>query len=406
MAKSKEAVIIGVLGALTALGPFSVDFYLPAFGFIAHDLNTSQPTISLTLSSFFTGMSIGTLLYGPLLDRYGRKPPLLAGLAFYALASLACAWSKSVEALIIFRFFQAIGTCAASVASATLVRDLFPANETSTVFSWTMLILGASPLFAPALGGLVSSALGWRYVFVILAVFAVLIAVAVSLCIPRVSASTTLHSLDLRKIFRVYTAIFINRQFRNSALCGAAAFAGLFTYISNSPFVFLELYRFTPGQFSLVFSFLACGLILLTQINRLLLKKSAPESLLRIALLFQIIVSAGSLVFVLQQNVSVIAVVAIFFLYQSALGMVFPNVTAICLSNATSDTGTASALLQTLQMLAAGLIIFMTSWLQSSSFLPVCFLFLLCSLSAYLFFYKSSLMEKPVPRKLKMKQMV
>src|SRR6478672_5659673 len=155
--------LILTLGMLTAIGPFSIDMYLPAFPDIAKGLHTSVAQVMLSLSSFFIGISAGQLLYGPLLERFGRKRPLYAGLSIYLLASIGCALASSVNALILFRLLQALGGCAGMVAARAMVRDLFEVRQNAKVFSLLMLVVAVSPIVAPTLGGYVTAALGWRY---------------------------------------------------------------------------------------------------------------------------------------------------------------------------------------------------------------------------------------------------
>src|ERR1700743_3595569 len=158
MTKQRYFFTILILGSLTALGPFSIDMYLPGFPAIARSFHTTTAQVSLSLASFFVGISAGQLLYGPLLDRFGRKKPLYIGLTLYIIASVCCLLVKSIEALIILRFVQAIGSCAAAVASVAMVRDLFPAKDNAKVFALLMLVISASPMLAPTAGGYVTAA--------------------------------------------------------------------------------------------------------------------------------------------------------------------------------------------------------------------------------------------------------
>ena len=151
---------------MSAIGPLSIDMYLPAFPTIAKGLNTSIEKVTLSLSSFFIGISIGQLIYGPLLERYGRKIPLYFGLGLYAISAFACATAVSVEMLILFRFFQALGGCVGVVASRAMVRDLFDVKDNAKVFSTLMLVIAVSPIIAPTLGGFITGYFGWRYIFV------------------------------------------------------------------------------------------------------------------------------------------------------------------------------------------------------------------------------------------------
>ena len=179
MTKKRYFFLVLILGALTAIGPFSIDMYLPGFPAIAKSLHTSAAQVSLSLSSFFIGISFGQLLYGPLLDRFGRKKPLYFGLIVYILTSIGCFFATSIETLIVLRFIQAIGSCAAGVASMAMVRDIFPVKDNAKVFALLILILGVSPMIAPTVGGYITAVFGWQLIFLILASIAALVLLAV-----------------------------------------------------------------------------------------------------------------------------------------------------------------------------------------------------------------------------------
>lgn len=175
MEKRKQSLLILILGLLSAIGPFSIDMYLPGFLAIAANLHTSVDYVAYSLSSFFIGICAGQLLCGPLLDRFGRKKPLCVGLVLYILASIGCSLSKSVEVLIAFRFLQALGGCVGMVAPNAIVRDIFPVEENAKVFSLLILILGVSPILAPTLGSYIISTFGWPLVFIVLSIVTALI---------------------------------------------------------------------------------------------------------------------------------------------------------------------------------------------------------------------------------------
>ena len=162
LSKRNSFFIILILGALSSVTPFAIDMYLPAFPQIAADFGTTAPRIAFSLSSYLIGMAVGQIFYGPLLDRFGRKPPLYFGLVLYIAASVGCIFSGTVASLIGFRFVQALGGCAAQVAAVAMVRDFFPAEARARVFSLTVLILGASPLLAPTIGSFVAENAGWQ----------------------------------------------------------------------------------------------------------------------------------------------------------------------------------------------------------------------------------------------------
>ena len=178
-------LIILILGALSTVSPFSIDMYLPAFPQIAHDLGTTPAQISLSVSGYFIGLALGQLFYGPLLDRLGRKRPLYAGLSLFTVASFGCIAVRSPELFIAFRLLQALGGCVAQVGAIAMVRDFFPARESAKILSLLMLVLSVSPLFAPSIGSLIATTIGWPWIFVILAAFAVFLIIVIGSLLPE-----------------------------------------------------------------------------------------------------------------------------------------------------------------------------------------------------------------------------
>jgi DHA1 family bicyclomycin/chloramphenicol resistance-like MFS transporter len=199
---NKNFYLILMLGLLTAIGPFSIDMYLPAFPDIAKGLNASVAQVTLSLSSFFIGISAGQLLYGPLLERFGRKKPLYAGLIIYLLASVGCALATSVNALIVFRFLEALGGCAGLVTARAMVRDLFDVKQNARIFSSLMLVVAVSPIIAPTVGGYVTALFGWRFVFLILIIVALVIITGIYFFLPESKKPDPGFSLKPRPIIK------------------------------------------------------------------------------------------------------------------------------------------------------------------------------------------------------------
>ena len=175
MTKRQQRILIVILGFIAALGPFSIDMYLPGFPAIAEDLNTDDAHVSLTLTTYFAGISFGQLIYGPLLDRYGRKKPLLAGLAIYAVAAIGCAVSPNIWWLVGMRLILALGGCVGMVAYSAIIRDYFSGEDVAKAFSSILLVMGVAPVIAPTLGGLFTGNFGWQSIFVFLFVIDVLL---------------------------------------------------------------------------------------------------------------------------------------------------------------------------------------------------------------------------------------
>jgi len=350
MTKSKYFFLIIILGALTALAPFSIDMYLPGFPAIAKDLHSDIAAVSLSLSSFFIGVSAGQLLYGPLLDRFGRKRPLHIGLLVYLLASLGCVLATSVEALIILRFLQALGCCAATVASTAMVRDLFPVEDNAKVFSMLLLVVGASPMLAPAIGGYVSEFLGWHYIFIILTALAAIILAAAFWGLPESSAPDPNYSLKPGPITRSFLSVVQEPRFTTYALTGAISFAGLLTYVAGSPNVFLEIFKVSGTQYSLIFALLAAGLIGAGQVNSVMLRKYKSEQLIVTALIIQTIIALVLVTASTNGWIGFSGTLVLIFMFLSCAGFIFPNASALSMAPFSKNAGSASALMGALQM--------------------------------------------------------
>lgn len=350
MTKKRYFFLILILGTLTALGPFSIDMYLPGFPAIAKDLHESIARVALSLSSFFVGISAGQLLYGPLLDRFGRKKPLYIGLVIYVLASFGCLSAHSIEALIVLRFVQAVGSCAAGVASVAMVRDLFPVQDSAKVFSLLMLVVGASPMIAPTVGGYVTAAFGWQSVFLILAMIGILILLASVFFLPESYQPDISMSLKPRPILLGFWTVLRQPQFYTYAFAGALAFAGLFAYVSGSPLVFMDIFHVSGKVYGWIFAFLSVGLIGSSQFNGLLLKRFRSEQIIYAALICQCLVGLIFLAGTLNGWFGLYGIVAMLFLFLGCLGIANPNASALSLAPFAKNAGSASALLGALQL--------------------------------------------------------
>ncbi len=351
-----RTLIITLLGFLSLLTPFAVDMYLPAFGQIAAEFHSTTSVIALSLSTFFIGFSLGQILYGPLLDRFGRKPPLLVGLVIYVAASVACARASSIQALVALRLLQALGGCAAQVASIAMVRDFFPARETAKMLSLLFLIIGVSPLLAPTIGSMVISALGWRALFWFLGGLALFTLVAITFLLPEGHTPDTSVSLRPMAILRGFGQILTQAQFLTYSLAGAFSFAGLFTYVAGSPLLFMDNYHMNARQFGETFAVLTMGFILGNQLNVWLLRRSDSQTIFMRALTVQVITATVFLFGMHLHWINLPLMMVLFFIFLSSIGLTYPNAAALALAPFTRDTGSASALLGCLQMGVGALI--------------------------------------------------
>lgn len=371
MAISKNFYLILILGSLAALGPFSIDMYLPGFDAIAQDLGTTVPKVSLSLSGFFIGISFGQLLYGPLLDKFGRKKPLYIGLVLYVVASLACLAVKDINQLIVLRFVQAIGSCATAVASIAMVRDLFSVKESPKVFASLMLVIAISPMLAPTAGGYLIAAFGWQSVFVFLAVMAALMLVSVVFFLPESFTPDPAYSLKPSPIIRSFLGVIVEPQFYTYALVSALCFAGLFTYVAASPVVFMTLYGVSKTGYGWIFAMLSVAFIGSSQVNSLLLRWFSSKSIVKWALLCQTIFSILFLVAALNNMLNLYSTIAFIALFLGCLGLINPNASALSLAPFFKNAGSASALMGAIQMGLGALASVLVSLFPEHSVLPM-----------------------------------
>ncbi len=347
--------IILILGILTAYVPFSVDTYLPAMPNIADYFGTTSARMAYSLSTFFIGFAFGQIIYGPLLDRFGRKTPLYFGIVISILASLACISSWSVTSFILFRFLQALGASVASVSALAMVRDFFPPEESSKIFSMLVLVIGASPLLAPYLGSHILTLLNWHWIFVFLIFMAMVLTGLVRFALPIGYVPDDDASLKIRKVARNYRDILINPQFITYAVGGAFSFASLFIYVAGSPIIFMENYQITPKVFGYIFAGLSVGFIGGSQLNILLLRYFSSQKIFRFALVSQFIIGsvyfAGVLNHWFDRNLNIVFL----FLVLLCIGFTSPNGIALALAPIRKNMGSASALVGMIRIGVAGL---------------------------------------------------
>lgn len=371
MPKKTYFFLILILGGLTALGPFSIDMYLPGFPAIAKDLHTTPAKVSLSLSGFFIGISVGQLLYGPLLDRFGRKKPLYIGLIVYILASAGCALATSINGLIAMRVIQAIGSCAAAVASMAMVRDLFPIKDNAKVFSLLLLVVGASPMIAPTVGGYVTSALGWQSVFCILMGLGIAILIAVYFWLPSNYNPDKTISLKPKPILLNFWQVVSEPQFYTYAFTSAIAFSGLFAYVAGSPVLFMDVFHTNEKVYGWIFAFLSVGFIGASQVNTLLLRSYKSEQIVNTALIGQVLIGSTFLTVALMGWLTLPITIIFLFIFLCCIGFTNPNAAALSLAPFAKNAGSASALMGALQMGMGTLISVFISLFEVPSALPM-----------------------------------
>lgn len=353
------------------IGPFTTDMYLPAFAAIADGLEALVPEVGYSLSSYFAGICIGQLIHGPLIDRFGRRHPLLLFLSLYVLMSLACSWATTIEGLIVFRFFQAFAGSCGMVVNRAVVRDLFPPGETAKVFSKLILVMGVAPIIAPTIGGLVVDGWGWRAVFWVLAAIGAVVLLAVIRALPESKAPDDQVSLQPLSVLRNYGRTLINPFFIPFVIAGAMNTGGLFAYISGSSYVYIDLYRLDVKTFGWIFGGNAACFIIGSQINRLFLKYRDSDQLIIPMVAFQLFNGLLLAYMILSGHITLTSMVILIGLYTFCLGMVGPNALALALRPFTQNVGVASAALGSVQMGMGALASAMVSLLANGTALPM-----------------------------------
>lgn len=371
MSNRSTRTVILILGGLAALGPFSIDMYLPGFPHIAQDLQTDIAHVTLSLTSYFIGISVGQLIYGPLLDRFGRKKPLLYGLVLYTLASVGCGLATSVQGLIAFRLLMALGGCAGMVAVRAIVRDFFPINEIAKTLSLLMLVMGVAPIVAPSVGGFVVTTFGWRSIFLLLVGWGMWMLFVVYRVLPESKEPDISVSLNPGPVLLEYFKLFRHPHFMAYTLCGGFTVAGMFAYISGSPFVFMELFHLSEQQYGWVFGANAFGLIMGTQLNRLFLRWQSSAQIVRIVVSIQCLAGLTLAVGTATGFIHKAGTLALVFTYLFLQGYVYPNTSALALEPFAKNAGAASGMIGFLQMVTATLASALVSVLHNGTALPL-----------------------------------
>jgi DHA1 family bicyclomycin/chloramphenicol resistance-like MFS transporter len=335
--------------------------------------------MSLSVSVYFIGFALGQIIYGPLLDRFGRKPPIYAGLALYLLATAGCMTARSFEMLLFFRFVSSLGGCAASVGAMSMVRDYFPAKDSAKIFSMLMLVLSASPLLAPSIGSVLAEWWGWRMLFGALALLAIVDVLLVALVLPKGYEADRSVRLQVRPILRTFREVLQQPQFRVYVFAGSLSFAGLFVFVAGSPALFMKGFGVSAHGFGLIFATLAGAMIAGGQLNHLFLRYAPGKTVFRRALLVQMIVGAVLVTGTLTVGYGLSGILVLLFLFLLCTGVTYPNAAALALEPFSKNIGSASALLGFLQLGLGSLAAAFVGLLDESGARPLAIVMGVCS---------------------------
>jgi DHA1 family bicyclomycin/chloramphenicol resistance-like MFS transporter len=350
------AAWILLLGSLSALPAFTTDMYLPALPDVARDLHTTDAGAQVTMSAMLIGAALGTLVIGPLSDRFGRRGPLLVGLAGHVVTSVLSIMVPNITLLIVLRVIQGFFNASASVTSMAIIRDRFSGAEAARMFSRLMLVIGLSPLLAPTVGSLVEGWGSWHGIFLVLALMGVVLGAVVLRALPETLPTARRVTGGLPAALRGYRTLVRDRRFLALAVVPGLGMAVVMSYVSGSPFVFQEHFGLSSGAFSLLFAVNGLALVASAQVNAALVRKVAPIRLLRTALVVQLVFAAGLVVFAVTGVGGLLGVLAGLWLVLSMQGMVPSNASALALTRHGEMAGTASAVIGALQTGIAGVV--------------------------------------------------
>ncbi|CAL9434141.1 multidrug effflux MFS transporter [Streptomyces sp. enrichment culture] len=349
-ARRVSLLVTLILGSLTATPPLAMDMYLPALPEVTRSLSAPAATVQLTLTACLAGMALGQIVVGPMSDKWGRRCPLLAGLAVYVVATALCAVAPNVELLVAFRLVQGLAGAAGIVIARAVVRDLYDGVAMARFFSTLMLISGVAPVVAPLIGGQILRVTDWRGVFVVLVVVGVVLGAVVWAKLPETLPVEERHAGGVGDTLRAMRGLLADRAFTGYMLAGGFAFASLFAYVAASPFVMQEIYGASAQTFSLLFGLNSIGLVVVGQINgKILVGRVRLDRVLGLGL---VIVIAAATVLLLMSlgvfgEVGLGPVAAVLFVLMSAMGISLPNTQALALMRVKTSAGSASALLGT-----------------------------------------------------------
>jgi DHA1 family bicyclomycin/chloramphenicol resistance-like MFS transporter len=369
--------LIVILGAMAGLGPLAIDTYLPAFPTIAQHFGTSVGSVEITLSTYFIGIALGQLVYGPLTDRYGRKPPLYFGLTLFVAASLGCTFAPNVAGLAGLRLLQALGGCAEMVVARAMVRDYFAPRESARVFSFLVLVMGVAPILAPLIGGALVVNFGWESIFYVLGSVGIICLFNVTFFLKESHPVEKRHASTVGGAMRLYGSLLKDRTFMAYVVSGGLMPAGMFAYIAGSPFVFIELFHVRPDRFGLFFGTNAAGLILASQVNGYLSSRVDPHKTLRVAQAVALVASVTMFINARTHFGGFLGILVPLFFFVSMNGFSFPNSTALAMAPHGKIAGVASALVGCLQFVVSGIASSLVSVLHDGTTFPMTFVMMM-----------------------------
>jgi len=358
----RRVVYIILLGALTALGPFTIDLYLPAFPVLQQDFHTTAAAIQLTLTGTMIGFALGQLIVGPLSDKVGRRRPLLAVTALHVIASVGAALAPDLTLLAVARVLMGMGAAAGGVVAMAIVRDLFGGRRLVVMLSRLALVSGVAPVIAPLIGSALLAVMPWRGIFVVLAVYGFVMLVSAIALVPETLPKARRGAAGGATVLQRYRSVFSDRVFVGVLIIGGMTFSGLFSYLSSSSFLFQEGYGFDAQQYGLLFAVNSLGVVLGVQTASRLAARFGPQWVLAFSTGVLVLASLAIIVFD-QLGLGLWPTMAALFVFMTACGFTFPCVQVLALDRHGAAAGTAASIIGACNFGVAGLISPIVGWI-------------------------------------------
>lgn len=349
-----------MLGLLSAIGPFAIDMYLPALPTIGQSLGASVTAVQASLMAFFISLGVGQIIYGPVSDMVGRKPPLYFGLALFGVGSVGCALAPDIQTLVVLRFIQGLGACAGMVVPRAVVRDMHTGVDAARLMALLMLVFSVSPILAPLAGSILIEAFGWRSVFWAVTVAAILGLALLATALPETRPPEHRVDSSFGSALTAYGMLLRDRHYLGLVFIGAFGMASFFAYLANSSFVLIDHYGLTPRQYSIAFAANAAAFIGVSQFTSKLGSRYGLVPIVRVAVVGN--ASVMALLFALNlAGVDNLAVMlGLLFVGYGFLGIVVPTAAVLALEEHGTIAGTASALMGTLQFATGAVVMGIT----------------------------------------------
>ncbi|HJW01035.1 MAG TPA: multidrug effflux MFS transporter [Arthrobacter sp.] len=369
LTRRRKLLYILLLGALTALGPFTIDLYLPAFPALEASLGVNEAQVQLTLAGTTVGFALGQLVVGPFSDKFGRRLPLILATAVHIAASVGAALSTDIAMLGFFRVLMGVGAAGGGVVAMAMVRDLFSGYAMVRMFSRMALVNGLAPILAPVIGSQLLLVMPWPGIFVFLASYGTLVIIA-ALFLVRETLPPEKRGQSGLTAGQRYKALFTDRIFVGLLLVGGMNFAGLFTYLSASPFLFQDVFGFSPQQYGLLFGINSLGIVAGVQTSSRLIRRVPPQWILVCSTAWMFLMSLLIVLFD-QLGLDLWGVMVPLWFYILGTGFTFPCVQVLALASHGDKAGTAASLLGAATFMMAGLISPVVGWLGIESATPM-----------------------------------